>query len=263
MQARHLDRKRYFEDSAITTARFYLPYIKRFHDITKHSRILEIGCSEGGNLKPFAQMGCQVWGIDMAPTRIKQAEQFFEEEKLEGKFTCTDFLLLPAPNEYDEKFDIIILHDVIEHIPDKYSFLCHLRRFMETSGVLFIAFPAWQMPFGGHQQICRNRIWSKVPFFHLLPAAWYRFILKQLAGEDDGIIKELLYIKQCRCSIERSEKVIKQACLFVQNRQLWLINPHYQQKFGLSPMKLHWVISQLPLIRNFCSTSCFYLLKLP
>lgn len=261
MQARHLDRKRYFEDSAITSAHYYFSYIEKYHHITKDSRVLEIGCGEGGNLKPFAKAGCHVIGIDMAEIRIELAIHFFAAEGLEGNFECDDFLKIPIPREDKEKFDIIILHDVIEHVPDKYAFIAHTHKFMRADGILFVAFPAWQMPFGGHQQICRNRLWSKIPFFHLLPYSWYRFILKEFAGEEEATIKELLYIKKCRCSIERFETVIKTVDLSILNRKLWLINPHYQQKFGLNPMKLCLPISQIPHLRNFCSTSCFYLLK--
>ena len=261
MQARHLDRKRYFEDSAITSARFYFSYINRFHPITKASRILEIGCGEGGNLKPFAEAGCHVTGVDMAKARIGLAKRFFEAEGLKGCFECDDFLRSPIPREEREKFDVLILHDVIEHIPDKDAFINNIRYFMKADGILFAAFPAWQMPFGGHQQICRSKIWSKIPFFHMLPNSLYRFILNKLAGEEQATTKELLYIKKCRCTIEQFEKIIKAFNLSIVNRKLWLINPHYQQKFGLSPIQLRMPISHIPIIRNFCSTSCFYLLN--
>ena len=139
MQARHLDRKTYFEDSAITSSLFYLPYIRKFHLITSCSKILEIGCGEGGNLKPFANIGCQVFGVDMAQIRIEQARQFFSEEKLKGHFESGDFLEYPTPSE-DDKFDIAILHDVIEHVPDKIAFLSHIRKFLKEDGILFVAF---------------------------------------------------------------------------------------------------------------------------
>ena len=261
MQERHLDRQKYFEDSAITSALFYLPYIKKSHPITPCSKILEIGCGEGGNLKPFAKAGCRVLGVDMAQIRIEQARQFFSDEKLEGCFACGDFLEYPAPGE-DDKFDIAILHDVIEHVPDKVAFIGHIRKFLKADGILFVAFPAWQMPFGGHQQICRDRIWSKIPFYHLLPNPLYRYILKRLAKENAATVRELMYIKKTRCPIERFEKAVKTAGLVVCHRQLWLVNPHYQQKFGLRPRKLCRGISHIPFFRNFGSTSCFYLLKL-
>lgn len=202
----------------------------------------------------------------------KQSARFFyysELKRYERKksfighqyFESGDFLEYPTPSE-DDKFDIAILHDVIEHVPDKIAFLSHIRKFLKEDGILFVAFPAWQMPFGGHQQICRNKTWSKVPYFHLFPNPLYRFILNRLAGEEEAMVSELISIKKTKCSIERFEKVVKATGLSVCNRQLWLINPHYQQKFGLRPRKLCRGISYIPFFRNFYSTSCFYLLKL-
>lgn len=261
MQARHIDRKRYFDDSAITSARFYLPYISRFHTVEKDSRILEVGCGEGGNLKPFAQMGCVVHGIDMAQVRIRQARAFFAAEGLEGNFACADFLGNAAPKREEERFDVILLHDVIEHVPGKEAFLRHLCGFMKAGGVLFVAFPAWHMPFGGHQQICRNKIWSQLPFYHLLPRSWYRLILKRWAGEEDATVRELMYIRECRCSVELFQKIVASVGLAVLHRQLWLVNPHYEQKFGLRPVRLHGAVARIPFLRDLFATSCFYVLQ--
>lgn len=116
------------------------------------------------------------------------------------------------------------------------------------------------MPFGGHQQICRSKILSHMPFIHLLPTAVYRFLLK-VFGEDDDCIKELLSIQKTRISIERFEGFLKKTNLLIQNRTLWLVNPHYKIKFGLSPRKLNRKIAHIPFIRDFLTTSCFYILK--
>ena len=128
------------------------------------------------------------------------------------------------------------------------------------NGILFMSFPAWQMPFGGHQQICTNKIVSHLPFIHLLPIPLYRRLL-QLFGETERCIRELLEIKQTGTSIEAFEKLIGASPFHIVNRQLWLINPHYEIKFGIHPYKLNPLFSRIPHIRNFLSTSCFYLLK--
>ena len=67
---------------------------------------------------------------------------------------------------------------------------------------MFIAFPAWQMPFGGHQQIAHSKVVSHFPFLHLLPASLYKGVLKA-CGENDLTVRELLNIKQTRCPIEK------------------------------------------------------------
>ena len=44
--------------------------------------------------------------------------------------------------------------------------------------------------------------------------------------------------------------------------KLWFINPHYKQKFHLTPRLLpHWVW-RVKYIRNFFTTSCWYVLGL-
>ena len=135
-----------------------------------------------------------------------------------------------------------------------------MKRYLSAGGVLFIAFPAWQMPFGGHQQIARGRVVSHLPFIHLLPRGLYKWIL-ETGGEEEDTIKELLSIKETKCTIEMFRNLVKQTGYHIVDQQLFFINPHYEVKFGLSPRKLGRVLSSISYLRNFFSTSCFYLLK--
>ena len=162
---------------------------------------------------------------------------------------------------YEDKYDVILLHDVIEHVPTKEPFLAHLRKFMKTKGVLFVGFPAWQMPFGGHHQICRSKLCSHLPFIHMLPNPLYRLLLKT-CNEEKGTMNELMSIKECRTSIELFERLIHQCGFSVTDQKLWFINPHYKQKFHLTPRLLpHWVW-KVKYIRNFFTTSCWYILNI-
>ena len=262
MQKRHTDRERYFNESARTTLNYYMPYIDQYKKVDSDCKILEVGCGEGGNLLPFAKRGCKTVGVDLCESRIQQAQLYFRKNDLQGTFTCCDFFRYAPPTEEDEKFDIILLHDVIEHVSDKLSFMANILQFLKKEGVLFIAFPAWQMAFGGHQQICHHRFWSKLPYWHLLPTRVYLFILKRLAHENAATIHELLDIKACKTPIELFEKLVKRLPVDILNRQLWLINPHYLEKFGLYPRKLSPLLSSIHYFRNYISTSCFYLLRL-
>lgn len=82
MQKRHTDRKMYFRDLEITSKEFYISYLSDFTELTPKSRILEVGCGEGGNLVPFAQLGCKVTGIDIAECRIKDAKASFPKSAI-------------------------------------------------------------------------------------------------------------------------------------------------------------------------------------
>lgn len=256
MQERHINRDRYFEEQAQTTRKYYIPYIKQIvGDLPE--KVLEVGCGEGGNLLPFAESGCEIVGVDIASLRIEQARTFFARRNQKGTFIASDIFRL---KDLEKHFPLILIHDVIEHINDKSQFLSGMKGYLSAGGVIFIAFPAWQMPFGGHQQICRSKILSRFPFIHLIPASLYRLLLKSF-GESDGCICELLDIKRTKVSIESFERLLRQSSFKTGNRQLWFINPHYEIKFGLTPRRLPAMISNIPYLRNFFSTSCWYMLE--
>lgn len=179
------------------------------------------------------------------------------EKGQSGTFISSDIFLL---KDLERTFSLILIHDVIEHIDDKVLFLSKLRNYLSPDGVMFVAFPAWQMPFGGHQQIARGKIISHFPFLHLLPQSLYRYVLR-VCGEKEDTINELLSIKQTKCTIEMFRKIASETGYDIINEQLYFINPHYKVKFGLKPRKLHKIISSIPYLRNYFSTSCFYLLK--
>ncbi len=256
MQERQLNRRQYFNELAVTSEKYFIPYIQQYKTVHKGMNVLEIGCGDGGNLLPFSRMGCKVTGCDMAECRIQDARRLFDEEKAEGHFIASDVFLL---KNLEHQFDLIICHDVIEHIMDKQDFIHKCKALLNPDGVMFMSFPAWQMPFGGHQQICRNRILSHLPFFHLLPTPLYRALLK-MGHETDGCIRELTGIKATRCPVELFEKSAKEDFAIV-NWTPWLINPHYETKFGLRPKRLSRFIGHIPYVRNFFTTSSFYILK--
>ncbi len=258
MQARHTNRKQYFDELAYTSEHYFMPYISQYKSVERGSRVLEVGCGDGGNLIPFAKHGCEVTGVDIAQCRINDAQRFFDEQKLSATFIGSDVFLL---TELHHRFDIIICHDVIEHISEKALFINRMKEFLAPGGVIFISFPAWQMPFGGHQQICRSKVLSHIPYYHLLPVSLYKWCLK--AGhESDDCIRELISIKATKCPIELFEHAVANAVtLIVKNRTLFFINPHYQVKFGLHPRRLSAVLCHIPYLRNYLTSSCFYILS--
>ena len=261
MQQRHLDRWQYFTELANTSRKYYIDYLKSFLPITSDTKVLEIGCGEGGNLLPFAELGCYVKGIDLNAGQIENAKNFFAKEGQNGDFCAENFLNYPPEANESKLFDVVMVHDCIEHIePDgKKEFFLKIAPLLRQNGVVFFAFPAWQMPFGGHQQICQSKI-SKIPFIHLLPAPLYKGLLKS-CKEKQSAIDELLSIKRSKMPVEKFERLAKETGYETIDKQLWFINPHYEQKFNLKPRKLNNLIAKLPWIRNFFTTSAFYLLK--
>ena len=56
MQERHSDSLRYFNEQALTTQKYVIPYLESLKKIDSSLSVLEIGCGEAGNLKPFLDL---------------------------------------------------------------------------------------------------------------------------------------------------------------------------------------------------------------
>lgn len=80
MQQRHENRKAYFQELAATSELHFLPYIHRFTSVTPQSRILEIGCGEGGNLVPFAALAVGLQGLIYPKTASGRPASFFRKK---------------------------------------------------------------------------------------------------------------------------------------------------------------------------------------
>ena len=86
-------------------------------------------------------------------------------------------------------------------------------------------------------------------------------MLLSCGGEKEDCINELIEIKSTKTTIEHFEKLISRTSLVIIERCLYLINPHYEIKFGLKPRILSRGLSNVPYLRDFFSTSCFYILQ--
>lgn len=257
----HTDKERYFQMQYKVTKNYVLPFIRDIVDLHTRLNVLEIGCAEAGVLKAFTELGHTCTGIELSEGRIKLAERFMEKEvkAKQISFICRNIYDIDTDKDLPEKFDLILLKDVIEHIPDQARFMRQLKQFLKPNGKVFFGFPPWQMPFGGHQQLCKGKVSSKLPYFHLLPRPIYKGVLNSF-GESEGTVKGLMEIKDTGISIERFEEIVQQVGYELLNKQLFLINPIYEYKFNLKPKKQFKLLSGIPYVRNYYSTCAYYLI---
>jgi len=258
MQKRHRDPQRYFNEQAISTERYIIPFIQSVKEIKDSSQVLEIGCGEAGNLKPFLELGCICTGVDYSLSKIEKAKEYYSSLPYGNKLKLISDDIYKTKDFY-LKFDIIIIRDVIEHIHNQDKFLNLIKDLIAPKGIVFLAFPPWQNPFGGHQQMCKSKILSHLPFYHLLPKFIYKSIL-QLFRENKNTISGLLEIKETGMSIERFERLVEKNNYKILLKILYLINPNYEVKFGLKPLKLPSKLGKIFYLRNFVSTCGYYLI---
>ncbi len=259
MQERHLDRQRYFQEQSYTTKKYVIPFINKVKTVDSSCRILEIGCGEGGNLVPFHELGCKIVGIDFCQEKIANATKFFAEIQGDNPLTFIHEDFYNVTVEEIGKFDIVYTRDVLEHIHGQEKFLQYVQKFLKPDGKFFLGFPPWHNPFGGHQQICKSKFLSRVPYFHILPNFLYKGILK-LFGESSNTIDWLLETKETQITIGRFEKIAKRNNYKIDRRTLYLINPNYEIKFGLKP-RISKIIANIPVLRSFIITTNYYVIS--
>lgn len=114
----------------------------------EHCRVLELGCSDGGNLINIAYTlpGAECVGIDYAPGHIVQAKRNAEALNLNNcAFYAADIAAMP-PNL--GLFDYIIAHGVFSWVPAAVqdAMFAVLRDMLSPNGVGYISyntFPGW------------------------------------------------------------------------------------------------------------------------
>jgi SAM-dependent methyltransferase len=257
----HTDKQTYFNFQHNNAQKYVVPFVKGQVDLKAGAKVLEIGCGEAGVLKAFTELGCICTGIELHNHRLDDARIFMKAEMDAGNITFINRNIYDIDTEKDlpHKFDLIILKDVIEHIPQQEKFMARLHDFLSPNGKVFFGFPPWQMPFGGHQQICPGKILPKLPYIHLLPMFLYVAVLK-LFGAGDDYIKELREIKETGISIERFERICKKENFSVLKKTFYLVNPIYEYKFGFKVREQFGFIAAIPWVRNFFTTAVYYLI---
>jgi len=258
LKERHLNNKIYFNEQSYTCHTHIIPIIEKHKYLGRGTKVLEVGCGFGGNLRPFLDLGCQVTGVDILESSIERAKI---ELNIEGR----NNLELITSDIYDidyfkQQFDVIIMKDTLEHIPNQELFLSLLETFLKSNGVIFQGFPPWHNPFGGHQQMCKSKVLSKLPWFHISPRFLYKNVLK-IFGETSIKIKHLLEdVYDTRITIQQFKKMVKKGNLKIVSEQLYFINPNYEIKFNLKPKKVLTILS-IPYLRDFYTTTAYYILK--
>lgn len=258
MHKRYKNKDLYFFEQSYTSQKYIISYIEQVKPINVQTAILEVGTGQGGNMEAFLKRGCRIVGIDISEPAIKFAKNKFKGYIDKGK---AEFLYEDIYNfKTNEEFDIIFMKDTIEHIPNQDKLMSHLKQYLTGDGVIFIQFPPWHMPFGGHQQLMKSKL-SKIPFIHLLPSSMYKWLMIR-SKETEKTINNLMYIKSTGITIDRLKKIIKVNNYNVIKVDYYFINPNYEVKFKLKPRKQFKVISSIPHLRNYFITSVYFIISL-
>jgi len=109
-------------------------------------RILEIGVGTGGNLEMLASVG-DVSGMEMNDDAIRMAAA-----KTNGRFDIQQGMCPNGIPSFKEKFDLICMLDVLEHIEEDEQTLAKIGDLLNDNGKLLITVPAYQWLWSAHDE---------------------------------------------------------------------------------------------------------------
>jgi len=98
-------------------------------------KILDIGCGGGLISEPMARLGGSVTGIDASSKNVKVAELHSKKNNLRINYLNKS----PEQLKYENKFDIILNLEVIEHVEDVDLYLNSCANLVKKNGLMFTA----------------------------------------------------------------------------------------------------------------------------
>lgn len=142
-----------------------------FVHVPAGARVLDYGCGHAGYLSDFHDRGVAISGAEIAGYVVEACrDRGYDVHKVD------DFSHIPFA---DDKFDIVYLMQVFEHLRDPHGFMKELARILKNGGMLYLAVPnaasIWRKVFGN------NWVSGWFAPFHLFH--YNRNTLASLAGQ--------------------------------------------------------------------------------
>ncbi len=101
----------------------------------RNLKILDVGCGGGIICEPLARLGAKVTGIDFAPNNIIAAKIHSKKNKLKINYINKDI----EKSELDEKFDIILMFEVLEHLDNWKKTIKNIKKNLNKNGLIIIS----------------------------------------------------------------------------------------------------------------------------
>jgi SAM-dependent methyltransferase len=119
--------------------------------IPKRARILEVGCGTGGNLSLLRQFG-EVSAMDASPDAVEKAASISGGHCRIEIGECPDRVPFA-----DERFDLICLFDVLEHVEADVKTLAILSTRLSSHGSMVVTVPAYRWLWSAHDEFLHHK----------------------------------------------------------------------------------------------------------
>jgi SAM-dependent methyltransferase len=117
------------------------------------ARVLEVGCAHGAYVALLGWAGYEAVGTEVSPAVAKFAHETFGVRVLAG-------FVEKLPFE-EGSFDVIVLNDVLEHLPDPAATLTYCARLLSKGGFFVIQTPEYKEHLSYEQLNASNDLFLK------------------------------------------------------------------------------------------------------
>ena len=126
-------------------------------------RVLDYGGGAGILAIPLAKAGATVVLVDAEANALKTAELYARREGVQDRLRTIQSIAFP-PSLREERFDLVIAKDIVEHMEEDQQFLIDVSRCQDAHGVLILSTQSSQslnyLIEGSYQKYWRgNREW--------------------------------------------------------------------------------------------------------
>jgi SAM-dependent methyltransferase len=135
-------------------------------------QILEDGCGVGAYLARLAETAHQTIGVEIELGRAQQAQTLLNQKcpERQAQTVCAAGEALPLPAN---SFDLVLSHEVLEHVQDDRQAVSEIVRVLRPGGRLVLFCPNRGYPFETHGIYWRGRYhFGNKPFINWLPRRW-------------------------------------------------------------------------------------------
>lgn len=237
---------------------YIVPYLKELGIFKNGDKVAEIGSAEGGVLHSFLDDGStEALGTDISESRLIDGKRISDIIGYNVEYLYHDIVNETILPQWKDKYNLVILRDVIEHLDDPGKAIGNIKNIMSKGGYLFITFPPYNSAYGGHQHTLAGNIITKLPFIHLLPKSIFFNLIKSGRPQD---IEEVERLKDIKFNPEKMERIAIENGYEIAVKEFYVIRPVYKMKFGLNPLKLPFGKNN-KIFRNYFSLEALYILK--
>ena len=245
--------RRYWQYEYDVVRRYLVPLLTAWGAPVERASVIDVGCGEGGGVCGLQDAGARCEAFDIDGHRIAMANTLKGDRAV--AFTTGD-IYAPDTPFLDRQFDLVVLHDVFEHLEHKDEMLRKLMRYMKRSGRMLITFPPYYSAFGAHQQLLRFPL-ARAPFVHLVPFFLSR-VLPRMKNEDAYFAEEVRKLGRLKMGLRKFLAVVRQNGLRVTHSRAYLIGPNHI-RFGLRPVPAG-PLARIPLLNEVLCSGIVYLL---